>query len=55
MSDGVDVHYGGAIAVDTEVLRDIGTRMLAAAASMRDTEGNVVAADLELSLSTPGR
>lgn len=55
MSDGVDVHYGGAIAVDTEVLRDIGTRMLSAAASMRDTEGNVVAADLELSLSTPGR
>ncbi|WP_314650507.1 hypothetical protein [uncultured Microbacterium sp.] len=55
MSGGVDVDYGGAIAVDTEVLRDLGRRMLSAAASMRDAEGGAVAAHLELTLSTPGR
>ncbi|MFJ4254283.1 hypothetical protein [Microbacterium sp. NPDC090003] len=34
MSDELDIRYGGAIAVDTEVLRDIGTRLAAVAGAL---------------------
>lgn len=36
MSGVIDIHHGGAIAVDTEVLRDIGTRLTSVAASLSE-------------------
>lgn len=38
MSDGLQIDHGGAIAVDTEVLRDIGSRVLALAAGLDDAQ-----------------
>lgn len=36
MSDDLDIRYGGAISVDTEVLRDIGGRLASVAGSLAD-------------------
>lgn len=51
MSDDLDVSYGGAISVDTEVLRDIGARMVAAAAAMTDAWGAAGRASVHLGAS----
>ncbi|MFS0894607.1 hypothetical protein [Microbacterium sp. 179-I 3D3 NHS] len=41
MSDGLDIHHGGAIAVDTEALRDVAGRMLAVATHYREARSAI--------------
>lgn len=41
MSDDLDITHGGAIAVDTEVLRDVGVRIAVVAERLADTQGSI--------------
>ncbi|MFS0853571.1 hypothetical protein [Microbacterium sp. 179-I 3D4 NHS] len=55
MSDDLEIRYGGAISVDTEVLRDVGRKVASVAHSLSDAWGKASTAHTLLSFSSACR